>query len=804
MSISLNEEATPTEPDAALILDHLPGLVWTTDETGTISYCNARFGEYAGIDFGLSRSSDWASVLHPDDAMFAVQYGQRARWTDGHTVINARLRRNDGDFRWFELAASPLAEGGKVCWLGTELHESASERAQEEIGSRLGRFLNCLSLPALLITPALELEFANHAALRWYGFRPEGSEQETPADMEPRKFDEILLPLKAYMEGEQTAVVSYQAQHADGTLRWLDAQVVPIIEESGELTNYVVLQNDVQDSRDAAYLFGKEMEILDMVARGTPSARVLQELCNVVDDLIPDLLCCFLELSLDRKFFRMGAAPRLPSEFREIFDRKSVAADKNACSVAALSKKAVEIQNLGESDHRDTSMGQFMLANKLNYCHAIPILSPFGNTAGIFAILRHQYTELKPHELQIIDRAAHIAGISIDRTRHEEALVKRETQFERSQAQLVAAQRISSTGSFTSDIQRDENIWSEEFYRIFDLDPKLAPSIDAVRERIHPEDLERFNVEMQRGLTGEGSDFVFRIIRTDASVRFIRGLAKVTRYVGDHPIFMGTVQDITETKRAEDALRRGEEALLKAREELAYVSRAMTISALTTSIAHEVSQPLSGILANANACVRLLALDPPDIATAADTARRTIRDTMRATEVVKRLRAMFSRQAPTMEEIDLNEIAREVIALSARDMRERSIVLESRLASGLPSVRGDRIQLQQVILNLVLNGIDAMAEIEGRPRRLLVLTSPDEDMLTLSIVDAGVGIAADSAERLFEPFFTTKRNGMGIGLSISRSIIENHGGSMWATPNDGPGTTVAFSIPKIPPLAQSV
>ncbi|MBY5801130.1 PAS domain-containing sensor histidine kinase [Rhizobium leguminosarum] len=804
MSISLNEQATPTEPDAALILDHLPGLVWTTDETGTISYCNARFGEYAGIDFGLSRSSHWASVLHPDDVILAVQYGRSARWTEGHSVINARLRRNDGEFRWFELAASPLANGGKVCWLGTELHESASERAQEEIESRFRRFLNCLSLPALLITPALELEFANHAALRWYGFRPEGSEHVTSADMESRKFDEILLPLKAYMEGEQTAVVSYQAQHADGTLRSLEAQVVPIIDKSGELTNYVVLQNDVQDSRDAAYLFGKEMEILDMVARGTPSARVLQELCNVVDDLIPDLLCCFLELSLDRKFFRMGAAPRLPSEFREIFDRKSVAADKNACSVAALSKKAVEIQNLGESDHRDTSMGQFMLANKLNYCHAIPILSPFGNTAGIFAILRHQYTELKPHELQIIDRAAHIAGISIDRTRHEEALVKRETQFERSQAQLVAAQRISSTGSFTSDIQRDENIWSEEFYRIFDLDPKLAPSIDAVRERIHPEDLERFNVEMQRGLTGEGSDFVFRIIRTDASVRFIRGLAKVTRYVGDHPIFMGTVQDITETKRAEDALRRGEEALLKAREELAYVSRAMTISALTTSIAHEVSQPLSGILANANACVRLLALDPPDIATAADTARRTIRDTMRATEVVKRLRAMFSRQAPTMEEIDLNEIAREVIALSARDMRERSIVLESRLASGLPSVRGDRIQLQQVILNLVLNGIEAMAEIEGRPRRLLVLTSPDEDMLTLSIVDAGVGIAADSAERLFEPFFTTKRNGMGIGLSISRSIIENHGGSMWATPNDGPGTTVAFSIPKIPPLAQSV
>ncbi|MDI7865272.1 PAS domain-containing protein [Rhizobiaceae bacterium n13] len=804
MSISLNEEATPTEPDTALILEHLPGLVWTTDATGTISYCNTRLGEYAGIDFGMSRSSHWASVLHPDDAMYAVQYGQSARRTKGHTVINARLRRNDGEFRWFELSASPLADGGKVCWLATELHESASDRTQEEIESRFRRFVNSLSVPALLITPAFELEFANQAALRWYGFLPEGSEQEALADMEPRKFDEILLPLKAHMKGEQTAVVSYQAQHADGTPRWLEAQVVPILEKSGELTNYFVLQNDVQDSRDAAYLLGKEMEILDMVARGTPSASVLQELCNVVDDLIPDLLCCFLELSLDRKFFRMGAAPRLPSEFREIFDRKSVAADKNACSFAALTKKAVEIQNLVETDHSNTSMGQFMLANKLNYCRAIPILSPYGNTAGIFAILRQQHFELKPRELQIVDRVAHIAGISIDRTRHEEALVKRETQFKRSQAQLVAAQRISSTGSFTSDIQRGENIWSEEFYRIFDLDPELEPSIDAVRERIHPEDLELFNVEMQRGLAGEGSDFVFRIIRTDASVRFIRGLAKVTHYIGDHPIFMGTVQDITETKRAEDALRRGEEALLKAREELAYVSRAMTISALTTSIAHEVSQPLSGILANANACVRLLALDPPDIASAADTARRTIRDTMRATEVVKRLRAMFNRQSPAMDEIDLNEIAREVIALSARDMRERSIVLESGLASGLPSVRGDRIQLQQVILNLVLNGIEAMVEIEGRPRRLLVLTSREEEMVTLSIVDAGVGIAADSAERLFEPFFTTKRNGMGIGLSISRSIIENHGGSMWATPNDGPGTTVTFSIPRTPPLAPSV
>jgi signal transduction histidine kinase len=792
--MSLDEEAiTFGSNDCLRILNSLPGLVWTTDETGALCYANSRFTDFTGLMIDQGGSRQWASFLHPDDHLLIVP-AQKG----GVQLFAVRLRRRDGQFEWFNLSASPMKGlGGEVCWLATE----RLERIDNQIGDvdrDFRRFLDSLSLQALLLKPSLELEFANRAAWRWYGLSPGAQTQDKSAHFNLSKLKEIAFQLQAGQDGNEPAVASYQALSADGTLRWVEAQVVQIRMQNRELAGYCVLQSDVQDSRESSHLLGQEMEILEMIARGAPSASVLQRLCDVVADLVPDLVCGFLELSLDRKLFRMGEATRLPGEFRKIFDGKSVISDRNPCSTAALTKRTVEIANLAESDQRETSMGEIMLANGLNYCQAIPILSPYGNTAGIFAILRHQQRNLDPREQQIVDRAKHIAAISIDRTRHEEALVRRETQVERSQAQLVAAQRISSTGSFTSDIQRDENIWSEEFYRIFDLDPELEPSIDAVRARVHPEDLELFNFEIKRGFAGEDADFVFRIIRTDASVRFIRGLARVTHYIGDHPVFMGTVQDITETRRAEDALRRGEEALLKAREELAYVSRVMTISALTTSIAHEVSQPLSGILANANACVRLLALDPPNIASATDTARRTIRDTMRATEVIKRLRAMFNRQSPAMEEVDLNEIAREVIALSARDMREKFIVLEARLTPELPSVSGDRIQLQQVILNMVLNGIEAMAEIEGRPRRLLVRTAlASEDMLTLSILDAGVGIAADAADKMFEPFFTTKRNGMGIGLSISRSIIENHGGRMWATPNDGPGATVAFSLPSL-------
>ncbi|QFY59897.1 PAS domain S-box protein [Rhizobium grahamii] len=796
MSMSLDEDAvTYGANDGLGILNSLPGLVWTTDEAGTLRYVNTRFIDFTGLMNDQGESWQLASFLHPDDQLVTVR-AQKDAQQGGVQLVAARFRRRDGQFILLNLSVSPMnGPGGDVCWLAIDRLETI-DNPISNADRDFRNFLDSLSLQALLLTPTLELDFANHAAWRWYS--SSGVPQDRRANFNLGKLEEIAFQLQAGQNRNEPAVVSYQALSADGTLRWLEAHVTPIREQNGELAGYCVLQTDVQDSRDSSHLLGHEMEILEMVARGAPSASVLQRLCDVVADLVPDLVCGFLELSLDRKLFRMGAASSLAGEFREIFDGKSVISDKNPCSTAALTKRTVEIATMAECDQHDTLMGEMMLANALHYCKAIPILSPYGNTAGILIILRHQQADFRPREQQIVDRAKHIAAISIDRTRHEEALLKRETQVERSQAQLVAAQRISSTGSFTSDIQRDENIWSEEFYRIFDLDPELKPSIDAVRERVHPEDLELFDFEMKRGFAGEDADFVFRIIRTDETLRFIRGLARITHYIGDHPVFMGTVQDITETRRAEDALRRGEEALAKAREELAYVSRVMTISALTTSIAHEVSQPLSGILANASACVRLLALDPPNIASATDTARRTIRDTMRATEVIKRLRAMFNRQSPAMETIDLNEIAREVIALSARDMREKLIVLEARLAPELPPITGDRIQLQQVILNMVLNGIEAMAETEERPRRLLVRTAlASEDMITLSISDAGVGIAPDAPEKMFEPFFTTKRNGMGIGLSISRSIVENHGGRMWAMSNDGPGATVAFSLPSI-------
>jgi C4-dicarboxylate-specific signal transduction histidine kinase len=252
----------------------------------------------------------------------------------------------------------------------------------------------------------------------------------------------------------------------------------------------------------------------------------------------------------------------------------------------------------------------------------------------------------------------------------------------------------------------------------------------------------------------------------------------------------GAVRDVTASRLAE-------EALSKARSDLARVARVTSLGILTASIAHEVNQPLSGIVTNAGTCLRLLDGDPPNLEVARETARRTIRDCNRAADVIARLRALFSKNPFTIEAIDFNTAVQEVIALSRGDLQRSRVILRTELAEELPLVAGDRVQLQQVILNLLRNATEAMSGIIDRQRRLVIRTERyDNDQVRFSVQDVGVGFGAGDAERLFEAFYSTKNDGMGIGLSVSQSIIDSHRGRLWATPNDGPGVTVSFSIPE--------
>jgi signal transduction histidine kinase len=326
----------------------------------------------------------------------------------------------------------------------------------------------------------------------------------------------------------------------------------------------------------------------------------------------------------------------------------------------------------------------------------------------------------------------------------------------------------------------------------------MPVTLELIGARVHPQEIPLLQDMIERA-RGAGTDFEFehRLQMPDQSIKYVHMVAHGTRDEDGRLEYIGAVQDVT-------ARRLSEQALGKAQSELAHVARVTALSTLTASIAHEVNQPLSGIITNASACLRMLAADPPDVDGARETARRTIRDGNRASDVIERVRALFTKKTSVTESVDLNEATREVIALLSSELQRNHVSLQSELADHLPAVNGDRVQLQQVILNLLRNASDAMVDVHDRARHLRISTErEDGDRLRLSVRDTGVGVDPQDMDKLLDAFYTTKSDGMGIGLSVSRSIVERHRGRLWAEPNDGPGVTFSISIPTDPESASS-
>ena len=379
-----------------------------------------------------------------------------------------------------------------------------------------------------------------------------------------------------------------------------------------------------------------------------------------------------------------------------------------------------------------------------------------------------------------------VVGTTMDVSDSKQA----EEKLRRSEAFLTEGQKLARIGNFSWLVETDEIKWSEQLYRIFEFDLGLPITLDLIGSRVHPEDQYLISNMVEKARRA-ASDFEYqhRLLMPDASIKHLHLIAHANRDHRGQLEYIGAVQDVTQRQFSEEALN-------KARSELAKVSRINALGVLTASIAHEVNQPLSGIITNASTCLRMLSADPPNVDGARETARRTIRDGNRASDVIARLRKLYSRKDLQPELMDLNDAIREVISLSLSDLQQNRVILRQELTEDIPSVTADRIQLQQVILNLVRNASDAMSTVDDRPRELLIRTElADGNGVRLSVRDSGIGFSHQAADKLFEAFYTTKTDGMGMGLSISRSIIEAHNGRLWATANDGPGATFSFAIP---------
>jgi predicted ATPase/signal transduction histidine kinase/GAF domain-containing protein len=403
-----------------------------------------------------------------------------------------------------------------------------------------------------------------------------------------------------------------------------------------------------------------------------------------------------------------------------------------------------------------------------------------------------------PTRIAVLKLLASQAAISLENTRLYREQKRVEEALRRSEAYLAEAQGLSHIGSFGWDVSSGKIYWSQETFRIFEYDPPTEPRLELVLHRTHPEDraLVRQVIDLA---SHEGKDFDFehRLLMPSGSVKYLRVVGRPSKNESGSLEFVGAVTDITERKRAEEALQQREVSLREAQAELAHVSRVTTMGELAASIAHEVNQPLAGIVTNANASLRWLAGDSPNLAEAREANRRIIRDGNRAGDVVTRMRALFKKACTTKERLNINEAIEEVVILTQSEVRRNNVALQMELAANLAPVMGDRVQLQQVVVNLILNAIEAMRTVEDRERDLVIRTQRGEgDEVRVAVQDSGIGLDPKNVEQIFDAFHTTKPGGLGMGLSISRSIVESHGGRLWVVSNDGPGATFQFTLSK--------
>jgi C4-dicarboxylate-specific signal transduction histidine kinase len=470
------------------------------------------------------------------------------------------------------------------------------------------------------------------------------------------------------------------------------------------------------------------------------------------------------------------------------------------------SAKAHEISRaLGRGPNGDQTTSRFVIPNPAGEGDVAIASFSLGLQDQVGVLLAGSRRVDFPTDIErlLLRVAANQAGIGLQEARRsgeqkriaealEQRVAERTSQLtavnedlRRSQAYLAEAQTLSRTGSFGWRLSSGEVLWSAETFRIFQYDPGTTPTLELILQRVHPDDADLMKQTIEHALPG-GKDLNHecRLLMPDHSIRYIRVVAHALSNRSGGIEFVGAVTDTTESKRAAEA-----------QADLAHVSRVTTMGELTASLAHEVKQPISAAATNANTCIRWLSRDQPDIEEASEAAARIIKDVSRAAEIISRIRLLFQKGIPQQQSIEVNEVIREMIVLLHGEATRYSISMRTQLADDLPQVIGDRVQLQQVLMNLIMNSIDATKEVENARELSIGSQRGENHQVLVSVSDTGVGLPAELADQIFNAFFTTKPQGTGMGLRISRSIIEAHGGRLWAHHNSPHGAIFCFTLP---------
>ena len=733
------------------LLKNLPVSAWTLKPDGTPDLVNQVWLEFSGqtLDFVRSHPEAWMTAVHPEDREAASRaFWEGVRSGQGFAVETRSLRARDGAYRWHLNQAVALrdAEGKVLKFVGTttDIHDQKlAEAAVRASEANLRRVIDTIPTLSWCNLPDGPNEFLSRGWHEYTGLSPEEAHgwgwaaAFHPDDLPPlmKRWQELLV------SGEPGEIEARIRRH-DGEYRWFLIRVAPFRDNAGKLVRWYGTSTDIDDRK------------LAEEALRASEAQLRQTV-----DSIPGLVCTMSPA---------GEIEHLNQQLLEYFGK---------------TPEELRSWRLTDAVHPDD------LPRVLNaFTHSMTTGAPYEiehrcrRADGVYRWFQVRARAVR----DVSDRITgwYVLLTDIDRRKQTE------DELRRSEAFLAQGQRLNLTGTFAWSLDTDEVTFSRELYRIFEFDPDAAVTPGQIGIRVHPEDIPLLTEKAKLARREiNDHDCELRLRMPDGRVKYLRAKSHGMRHEDGRLEHIGAIQDVTERRLAEDALS-------KVRSELAHMTRVASLGALTASITHEVNQPLSGIVTNASTCLRMLSANPPNVDGARETLRRTIRDGHRASDVVTRLRALFTKHDAATELVDLNDATREVIALSLSDLQRNQVIPRAELADDLPFVRGDRVQLQQVILNLLLNASDAMSSVVNRPRQLAIKSERDKgDCVRLSVQDTGVGIDPSHMDKLFEAFFTTKSAGMGMGLSVSRSIIESHHGRLWATPNDGPGATFSFSLP---------
>jgi PAS domain S-box-containing protein len=737
------EALAVNERNLKLTIDTTPAMIWSSTPDGNTEHVNQHFLDYVGMTWDELQGQTWSLVIHPDDQEALTNVWNTLVATGEAGETEARLRRYDGVYRWFLLRANPLrdVQGNIVKWYGVNTDIEDRKSAEQALRAREREQKRIIDATPGLIWSADStgrIDSVNQSYVDYVG---------RPLEQMPRQGWEIIHPddLKQLTDGWRAIIASgrtgeFEARlrRHDGVYRHFLFRASPMRDESGKIVRWYGVNTDIEDRKHAEAALLTSEQNLKLTIDATP-AQIWSTNPQGESVWVNQHYLDYMGLPLERVLGSGWLDAVHPDDREPLIGvwTKILASEKPGHAEARL--------------RRDDGEYRWFLFR------ANPMRDETGAVVRWF-------------------------GVSTDIEDRKQA----ESELRRSEAFLAQGEAVSETGSFLWNLETDHITWSKQMHRIFEFDDAVTITLNLIASRVHPDDLPSMEDMVRRARSGMSSEYEHRILVPGGRVKHLHFVAHAIR-AGE---YMGSVQDVS-------ARRSAEQALSKVRSELAHVARVTSLNALTASIAHEVNQPLAGIVTNASTCLRMLAADPPNVDGARETARRTIRDGNRASEVITRLRALFSKKGAAVEPLDLNEAAREVVALSTNELQRGRIVMRQDFAADLPLVSGDRVQLQQVILNLILNAADAMADVNDRARLMQIRTERDGDEnVRLTVQDSGTGIDPLSAAKMFDAFYTTKPGGMGIGLSVSRSIIEGHQGRLYATGNEGPGATFSFSIPR--------